>query len=113
MNYFRSNKTPQSPDKIVDDFTEKLINYDNQTVYDMVSRVVKIANSHIFTNSRDDSLDSSSKNKLENANEILNPNTSISSMPNQGVSSNSGSIYAGGKRVKRKSKTKKNKRRKM
>ena len=76
----------------------------------MVSRVVKIAYEHI-NSSRDDTLDSSSKNKLENANEILNPN--ISSIPKQGGSSNSGSIYAGGRRVKRKSKTKKNKRRKM
>jgi hypothetical protein len=86
------------PDSIVDEFTEKLVVYDNKTVYDMIARTVKFANSYIYNKKFDDSLDSLLKKNLDQANNILNPATSTSS---QSLSSNSG-----GKRNKRRTKSK-------
>jgi hypothetical protein len=107
MSFFRSNKSPKTPDQFVDDFTENLINYDNQTIYDMIARTVNFADEYISMNIKHDdrSLSPSLKDNLDRARQLLNQDTSSTSRT-------SNTSLSAGKKVKRKSKSKTKKMRK-
>ena len=68
MSFFSFKKNKIHSQMIIDDTTEKMIDNDNKTIYDIIKKIVNIANSHIMVN-------------------------------------NSNSIFAGGKRIKRKTKS--------
>jgi len=97
MNFFRNSSQPPkirtTPDKFSDDITSELIDYNNKDIYDIVSKIVNLASKNIelkYNNGHDNTLSSDLQTKLYNANDLLNSNVTT----------------RGGKKLKRKSRTK-------
>ena len=61
MSFFSFKKNKIHSQMIIDDTTEKMIDNDNKTIYDIIKKIVNIANSHIMVNNTNTTLEPSKK----------------------------------------------------